>query len=78
MTNNGLEYFHLECGYIDFDGKVFRETSIELAIWKFRGTKRISSLNIFPFEYPPSKDKVKAGLVDCGRKFVSLMGVHHR
>jgi len=77
-TDNKVEYFHLECCYVDFDGKVFGETSIELAILKFRGTKRISSLDAFPLEYHPNKHEVKAHLVECGRKFVSLMGVHHR
>jgi len=76
--DNGVEYFHLECHYVDFDGKAFGETSIELAILKFRGTKRIDSLDAFPLEYHPKKIEVKAHLVECGRKFVSLMGVHHR
>ncbi len=49
-TNNGVEYFHLECRYVDFDGKVFGESSTELAILKFRGIKRINSLNAFPLE----------------------------
>lgn len=77
-TDNKVEYFHLECCYMDFDGKVFGETSIELVIMKFRGTRRISSLNAFPLEYHPNKDKVKAHLVGCGRNFVSLMGVQYR
>ena len=76
--DNGVEYFHLECRYVDFDGKVFGETSIELAILNFRGTKGINSLDAFPLEHHPNKNEVKAHLVDCGRKFVSLMGVHHR
>lgn len=76
--DNGVEYFHLECHYVDFDGKAFGETSIELAILKFRGTKRIDSLDAFPLEYHPNKIQVKANLVELGRKFVSLMGVHHR
>jgi len=76
--DNGLEYFHLECHYLDFDGKVFGETAIELAITRFRGTKRISSLDAFPLEYHPNKNDAKAHLLECGRKFMSLMGVHHR
>jgi len=76
--DNNVEYFHLECHYVDFDGKASGETSIELAIMKFRGTKRISSLDAFPLEYHPNKNEMKAHLVECGRKFVSLMGVHHR
>lgn len=77
-TNNGVEYFHLECRYVDFDGKVFGEASIELAILKFRGTKRINSLDAFSLEYHQNKDEIQPKLVECGRKFVSLMGVHHR
>ncbi len=76
--DNGVEYFHLECHYVDFDGKAFGETPIELAILKFRGIKRIDSLNTFPLEYHSNKDKVKAHLIQCGRKFISLIGVHHR
>ena len=77
-TNNGVEYFHLECRYLDFDGKVFGETSVELGIPKFRGTRKVNSLDAFPLEYHPSKNKILAHLVDCGRKFVSLISVHHR
>ena len=76
--DNGVEHFHLECHYVDFDGKAFGETSIELAILKFRGTKRIDSLDAFPLEYHPNKSQVRADLVNCGRKFTSLMGIHHR
>ncbi len=76
--DNGVEYFHLECHYVDFDGKAFGETSIELAILKFRRTKRIDTLDAFPLGYHADKAQVKANLVECGRKFVSLMGVRHR
>ena len=48
--HNRVKYFHLEYRYVDFDGKVFGETSIELAILQSRGTKRISSLDAFPLE----------------------------
>ena len=76
--DNGMEYFHLECHYVDFDGKAFGETSVALAILKFRGIKRINTLDAFPLEYHSNKTRVKANLAECGRKFVSLMGVHHR
>lgn len=58
--------------------QAFGETSIELAILKFRGTKRIDSLDAFPLKYHPNKSQVKADLVDCGRKFASLRGIRHR
>ena len=53
--DNKVKYFHLECRYVDFDGKVFGETSIELAILQFRGTKKINSLDAFRLEYHPNK-----------------------
>ena len=77
-TTNGIEYFHLECCYVDFDGKVIGETPIEVAILKFRGTKKIHTLDAFPFEYHPNKQEMKAYLVQCGRKLISLMGIRHR
>lgn len=76
--DNGVKYFYLECHYVDFDCKEFGETSIEIAILKFLGTKMIDSLNAFPLEYHPNKIQVKVNLVKCGQKFVSLTGVYHR
>jgi hypothetical protein len=77
MMQNGLEYFNMECCFIDFDGKVCGETPVELVIEKFRGTKKIDCLNAFPLHYHPNQNEVKANLIECGQKFISLMGVHH-
>lgn len=41
---DGAKYFHLDCRYFDFNGKVFREAALKLAIKKFRGIKRIDFL----------------------------------
>jgi hypothetical protein len=59
---------------VNFDGKAFGETSIELTISKFRGTKGIDSLDALPREYHPNKVQFIADLVNCGRKFASLRG----
>lgn len=77
-TSDGLKYYKMECRYLDFDGQVFGESSIHLAIVKFRGTKRISTLNALPLQYHPDPKKMKEHLVECGRKFVSMLGAHHR
>lgn len=52
--------------------KFLEETFIELVILKFRGTKRINSLDAFLFEYRPSKDGIKANLVGFGQKVCIL------
>ena len=47
-TSNGLKYYKMECQYLDYDGYMFGESPIHLAVVKFRGRKRISTLNAFP------------------------------
>jgi hypothetical protein len=74
--SDGNEYFHIEGRYWDYNGQ-FGEAKTALAIFKFRGAKRISSLEAFPLEYHDNIEEEKSKLVGCGEKFVSLMGVHH-
>jgi hypothetical protein len=72
-----MKYFSMDCRYFDFDGIAYGKTSIELVIPKFRGTQRINTLPAFPLKYHRDKDQIKSDLVNCGRKFVSLIGTHH-
>jgi hypothetical protein len=78
ITKSGFEYFYMECRYLDFDGKVFGEVSTNIAIPRFSGTKRIKTLEAFPLKYHPNESGVRASLLECGRKFVSLRGAYHR
>ncbi len=77
-TNQRVKYFRVEGRYLDFDGKVFGEARLALSVEKFRGVKRINLLEAFPLEYHQNQGMVRAHLLECGQKFVSLMGVHHR
>lgn len=77
MNRWKMRYFSMDCRYFDFDGIAFGKTSIELVIPKFRGTQRINTLPAFPLKYHPDEEQVKSDLVNCGRKFVSLIGTHH-
>jgi hypothetical protein len=74
----GDSYYAIECRYLDFDGKAFGEVSIMLGIPRFSGTRRIDTLNAFPLQYHQDESLVRTKLVAYGRKFVSLIGVHHR
>ena len=75
---NGTVYFSLKCRYLDFNGKIFGDISAELIICKFRGTERITNLPGFPLRYYPNRSRVTARLMNCRRKFVSLLGGYHR
>ncbi len=77
-TKSGLKYCKMECRYYDFDGEVFGEVSVELHIPKFRGTKRINTLEAYPLQYHANESDVRTNLIKCGRKFISLIGSHHR
>ena len=71
------KYYNLSCRYRDYNGTVFGETTIDLQISKFAGSRRIETLTTFPFAYHPRRPAVEAELVECGQKFVKLMGTHH-
>ena len=51
---------------------------IELKIAKFRGAKHINALEAFPLQYHVQAAEIRADLLRCGRKFMSLMGANHR
>jgi len=76
-TAAGIAYFHMECRYLDSDGAVFGEVSAALGIAKFAGIKRIANLAAFPLAYHPRRSEMRTSLVNRGRRFVSLLGVHH-
>ena len=72
-----MEYFELQCQYLDFDGKVFGAVTERLAIEKFRGARRINTLNTFPVQFHLKSD-IKENLAARGERFVNLIGSNHR
>jgi hypothetical protein len=77
QSSQGECFFKLDCRYLDYDGKVFGEVESSLAITEFRGVKKINTLNVFPLQYHEQPEKLKDALTGRGRKFISLIGIHH-
>jgi hypothetical protein len=77
-TMTGTKYWSLGCSYLDFNGEDLSWLPIELKIAKFRGTKHINALEAFPLQYHAEATTFRADLLECGRKFMSLRGTHHR
>ncbi|KAB8261540.1 hypothetical protein BDV32DRAFT_148499 [Aspergillus pseudonomiae] len=73
LTTRGVTFYKLECHYLDYNGQVFGEVGIELAIVKYRGSRPIHSLEAFPLVYHPDRDQVWQDLVRCGRDFRGLI-----
>ncbi|KAL9126352.1 MAG: hypothetical protein Q9217_004582 [Psora testacea] len=76
-SSTGVTYFHMECRYLDSDGAVFGEVSTALGVAKFAGVKRIVAFDAFPLVCHPRRSEMRAGLVARGRRFITLLGVHH-
>lgn len=76
-TADGVVYFHIKGRYIDFDGKVFGEVPVDTGILKYRGSKPINSLDVFPLRYHENADQVRTELAMCGRKFRSVKSIQH-
>lgn len=77
-TDQGVEYFELQCQYLDFDGKVFGTVQAKLPIEKFHGARQIHTLNSFPLSFHPTHGKIRQSLATRGQKFIELIGTHHR
>ena len=67
----------MEYRYLDSNGAVFSKVSALLGITKFAGIKRIVNLAVFPLAYYPRRSEIRTGLVERGRRFVSLLGVYY-
>lgn len=49
-----------------------------LEIDEFRGARRIDSLGVFPLAYHEDEEEVRKKLIERGRKFGSLKGMHYK
>ncbi|CUS10315.1 unnamed protein product [Tuber aestivum] len=72
------KFFQLDCRYVDYDGKTYGEAGAVLEIDEFRGARRIDSLGVFPLAYHEDEEDVRERLIERGRKFGSLKGMHYK
>ncbi|KAK5083831.1 hypothetical protein LTR05_006337 [Lithohypha guttulata] len=77
-THQGVEYFELQCHYIDSDGSLIGSVIEKLTIERFRGVKPISSLSIFPLRFHKRSQDITESLAARGRKFMGLLNSHHQ
>ncbi|KAI8996656.1 P-loop containing nucleoside triphosphate hydrolase protein [Trametes punicea] len=58
-------------------GKSYGRIQTRIVIGHFSGTVKISSLDVYPLEYHPDAARLRSLLVERGRKWLSLRGIHH-
>ena len=72
------KYLGVKCRYLNYDGKRFGEATVELEVEEFSRVRKVGTLNAFPLHFHKHEETVRKQLVECGRKFVSLQGTHHK
>jgi hypothetical protein len=63
---------------VAWDGKNFGRRSESLSIRCFEGTKRITSLYVYPLHFHEHKENIKAGLIERGKAFEELAGFNFK
>ena len=71
--NPGL---HLGTESVDFDGEDFGTRGGSQFVSAFNGAEKINGLEAFPLSYHPAPEEVKKQLVNRGRRFEELAGIH--
>ena len=64
--------------HISYDGKSFGHTSSSMTIRPYDGYKPLIDLIAKPLNYHPDKKSIIERMVQRGKKYTSLHGIHHR
>ncbi|CAG5165673.1 uncharacterized protein ALTATR162_LOCUS6824 [Alternaria atra] len=74
----GAPCFWLTCKYVDWDGAKFGSNKINLSIAAYTGTRAITTLRVYPIEFHPEGEAIRARLIDRGAKAEALAGPNYR
>lgn len=81
--NGAARWWQVDVEYVEFDsiGTVkeaqFGLTTQSLVIGQFKGARKITSLAVYPISYFANAEELKVQLVERGKKWVGLQGMHH-
>ena len=64
--------------YFEYDGKQFGYGTTSTEISNFQGARKITSLPCYPLKYHKNEAKLRETLIERGKKFVQLSGVHYK
>lgn len=70
-------YWHLITEVLMCTGKRFDYIYHIVHVSHFDGYKPLNELHIFPLEHHQQQDSIKASILERGKKYVSLRGIHH-
>lgn len=58
-------------------GKPYGRVQSRIFVSSFKGTVKISSLDVYPIAYHPDAGRLEMSLIARGRKWLELRGIHH-
>ncbi|RAL59605.1 hypothetical protein DID88_006464 [Monilinia fructigena] len=71
-------WYHIEGKYLEYDGKTWGMGTMDCEVPSFKGARKITSLNCYPLKYHKNEAKLRIELIERGKKFVALQGVHYK
>jgi hypothetical protein len=72
------DFYYLEGKYFEYDGKQYGFGNVAEEIGDFRGARKITGLACYPLKYHKNEAQLRKDLIERGKKFVSLGGVHYK
>ncbi len=72
------EWYNIEGRYLEYDGKNWGFGSMDAEVASFKGARKITSLACYPLKYHKDEVKMRNQLIERGKKFVALQGVHYK
>lgn len=72
------DFYFVEAKYFEYDGKRFGYGNVSEDISEFKGARKITSLPCYPLEYHKEEAELREKLIERGKKFVTLAGVHFK
>ncbi|VUC22405.1 unnamed protein product [Clonostachys rosea] len=72
------EFYFIDGKYFEYDGKRFGLGNVSEDVLEFTGARRITSLPCYPLAYCANEAVIRKELVERGKKFVALSGMHYR
>lgn len=74
----GTNALYVNADYVSFDGQKFGTVTVKHTIPKYDGLRKVKDLETMPFDLLEDAGKIRAELVERGRKFESYVGQHVR
>ncbi|SPO01514.1 related to TOB3 (member of AAA-ATPase family) [Cephalotrichum gorgonifer] len=72
------DFYWVEGKYFEYDGKQFGYGTTSIDIPDFQGARKITSLPCFPLKYHKNEAQLRETLIERGKKFTQLGGVHFK